>query len=87
MTLIPGWDNAAIKAALERKGWSLRQLSISKGYGHSAAQTALHRPYPKMEKIISEAIDVPASDIWPGRYNSEGEPNRKKGRPAKKPGV
>ena len=64
------WHRADIKAALEKAGWSLRGLSVHHGY--KAAQTlqiALHRPWPKGERLIAEAIGLTPEDIWPSRYD------------------
>lgn len=77
-----GWTNEDIIAALKSEGWSMRQLSMANGYTANAVQTALHRPYPKMEKLISQAIGVSAHEIWPCRYDEDGKPSRKVGRPA-----
>lgn len=78
------WTITEIKAALEQEGWSCRQLSISRGYTSNAIQTALHRPYPKAEKVIAEVLGVSAHEIWPERYQN-GLPCRKAGRPNLKP--
>ncbi|MBH0026313.1 helix-turn-helix domain-containing protein [Pseudoalteromonas sp. SWN29] len=75
-----GWTKADIKAALEDEGWSCRQLSFSRGYTSNAVQTALHRPYPAIERIIADVIGVSACEIWPERYGKDGKPNRKIGR-------
>lgn len=76
----PGWTVTEIKAALEDEGWSCRQLSFSRGYESNAVQTALHRPYPIVEKIIAAEIGVKPCEIWPSRYGEDGKPNRKAGR-------
>ncbi|QQN37170.1 helix-turn-helix domain-containing protein [Rahnella aceris] len=34
----------------------------------SALSNALSRPWPKGELLIGQAIGVPPSTIWPGRY-------------------
>ncbi|KZY51855.1 hypothetical protein A3733_08845 [Pseudoalteromonas shioyasakiensis] len=75
-----GWTVTEIKAALEDEGWSCRQLSFSRGYSSNAVQTALHRPYPAIEKIIASVVGVSACEIWPDRYGEDGKPNRKPGR-------
>ncbi|YP_010660079.1 transcriptional repressor [Pseudoalteromonas phage HS6] len=83
----PIWTVTDIKGALEKEGWSCRQLSFSRGYKSNAVQTALHRPYPIVEKIIAEVIGVSALEIWPERYGEDGKPNRKAGRRALKRSV
>lgn len=79
------WNRADIKAALEKAGWSLRQLSISYGLTPKTFQHALHRPYPKAEAAIASAIGVLPQVIWPSRYDRYGQPNRKRGPKARTP--
>ncbi|AJO90357.1 TPA: helix-turn-helix domain-containing protein [Haemophilus influenzae] len=63
------WHREDIKAALAKKGWSLRQLSLKHGYSNgSTLKNALDRPWLKGERIIAEAIGVPAEVIWASRY-------------------
>lgn len=77
------WHPADIKAALEKAGWSLRKLSISKGYSPDTLKKAMRAPWPRAEKIIAATIGVPPWEIWPSRYHN-GKPNRPKGAPKKK---
>lgn len=72
------WHNADIKAALDKAGWSLRQLSIHHGLTHTAFQKALMHPYPRAEQAIADVIGIPPQEIWPSRYNAEGQPIRQK---------
>lgn len=63
------WHRADIIAALHKKGWSLRQLSLQHGYSQSSTlKNALDRPWLKGERIIAEAIGLPAEEIWAGRF-------------------
>ncbi|MCQ9121289.1 Nlp family transcriptional regulator [Rodentibacter pneumotropicus] len=63
------WHREDIKAALAKKGWSLRQLSLKHGYSNGGTlKNALDRPWVKGERIIAEAIGVPAEIIWASRY-------------------
>ncbi|WP_275920554.1 helix-turn-helix domain-containing protein [Burkholderia semiarida] len=63
------WDKADIKHALEKKGWNLRQLAKRSGYSNSSAlRKAFDAPYPKVERIIADAIGVAPEVIWPSRY-------------------
>jgi Ner family transcriptional regulator len=66
------WHRADTKAALEKKGWSLRQLAITNGYHPDVFKNALARPYPRVERLIAEAIGVKAAIIWPTRYHDDG---------------
>lgn len=63
----PDWHAADIVAALRKRGWSLRRLSIAHGYAPNTISQAIHRPWPKGERVIADAIGVRAEDIWPSR--------------------
>ena len=62
------WHRADIVAALHKKGWSLRKLSVQSGLAERTINSALDRPYPKAESIIAAAIGVAPEEIWPLRY-------------------
>ena len=79
------WHRADIKAALEKAGWSLRQLSIHHGVTPKCFQHAMWRPYPKGEKAIADAIGRKPEEIWPSRYGSDGKPNRRRGKKPRNP--
>ena len=64
------WHCADIVAALRKKGWSLRQLSLHHGYVEGTLKGALQRPWPKGEQIIADAIGVQPDAIWPSRYSN-----------------
>lgn len=81
--LLTDWHKADIKAALEKKGWSLRRLSLFIGVNPAYVKRALHKPYPKYEKVIADTLGLPPWAIWPSRYNHLGKPNR--GGPGRKP--
>jgi len=67
------WHPADIKAALEKKGWTLSALG--RHYGLTSSSTLAHafaRSYPLGERRIAEAIGVPVQTIWPSRWNEDG---------------
>lgn len=67
------WHPADIKAALDKKGWTLRALAKHHGLASSTplSHTFL-RSYPLNEQRIADAIGVRPQDIWPTRYNTDG---------------
>lgn len=75
------WHPADVLAALKKKGNSLAALSVANGYHPTAAGKALKRRWPALEALISDAIGVPAKDIWPSRYGTDGHPNGRAGSP------
>ena len=74
------WHPADVVAGLRKRGWSLRRLSAHHGYMPTVLKNALHKPWPKAERLIAEAIGVPAPVIWPSRYDENGDTNRAPGR-------
>ena len=66
------WHRADIKAALEKAGWTLSELSTKNGYNRTAVGIALAHPWPKVEAIIAKAVGVPPQSIWPSRYHPDG---------------
>lgn len=63
------WHPADIVCALRKAGWTLRKLSAHHGYvQHTTLSNALHRRWPKGQRLIAEAIGVPPETIWPNRY-------------------
>lgn len=70
------WHRADIKAALEKAGWSLRQLSFAYGYSSNMCIKALTYPYPNGERLIADAIGVEPWTIWPSRYDDAHQPIR-----------
>ena len=70
------WSRPAIRAALREAGWSLSSFSLHLGYRRNAASQALRAPWPKMERLIAEAIGLEPHLIWPSRYGPDGRSNR-----------
>jgi len=78
------WHPADIKAALEKSGWTLRRLSFHHGYkSGTTLKNALHKRWPKAQRLIAEALGLDPAVIWPSRYPAQhsappgGEPPRK----------
>lgn len=77
------WHKADIKAALEKRGWSLRGLAAHHDLSPSTLRDAFRWPYPAAEKRIAAAIGVHAMALWPSRYDEDGNPARRAPRPVK----
>jgi len=76
------WHPADVVAALRKRGWSLRRLSVEHGRHPSALSQALHSAsLPSYEDLIAAAIGVPASEIWPARYAARAANPRRVRRP------
>lgn len=80
------WHPSDVKAALDKAGWSLRQLGFHHHYtGDSSLSEVFRRPWPKVERIIASTLGRKPEEIWPSRYDAEGRPNRLRGRAPKRP--
>lgn len=72
------WHKADIKAAVHKAGTTFKALALENGYRSvDACSQALHRPYPKVERIVARAIGVNPEDIWPSRYQKSSSPRVK----------
>jgi Ner family transcriptional regulator len=67
---------ADIKAALEKRGLTLAKISRDAGYSSTAAGRALRTPWPALEEVIAEALDLEPKQIWPSRYDISGIPKK-----------
>lgn len=61
-----------IKAAVRKRGTTLKELALSAGLSESACRKALDVPSPRAEALIAECIDKPLHKIWPDRYDERG---------------
>ena len=62
------WDRADILCALRKKGWSLRALAKEGGVSYNTLKSVLDKPYPKMERLVANAIGVAPEIIWASRF-------------------
>lgn len=69
------WHRADIKCALEKAGVSMRRLNVLHyGSATCALNHVFHRPYQKAERIIATALGLQPKEIWPSRYDANGNP-------------
>jgi len=63
------WSKARIRFAVHDRGLTFKGLTLASGYRSvDAVAQCLHRPYPKVERILAEAIGERPETIWPSRY-------------------
>ncbi len=75
-----GWHKSDIKAALEKRGFSLSGLDRAHGLPKGTCSAALSKPHPKGEALISATLGIAAALLWPTRYSADGI--RKRPQPA-----
>lgn len=71
-------DHKVPKNPTERRIWIKSQLELHKSSYSAIArenrvsvatvQSAVMRPYPKMQRLIAEKLGLPPEAIWPERY-------------------
>lgn len=75
-----GWHRADIRAAVEKRGQTLRGLALSRGLHKMACSRALAARNTPGERAISDLIGVPLWDLWPDRWRHPatvgGQPER-----------
>ena len=69
----PSFDSTASRNAwvvyqLRKKGTSLSKLSKQNGLGRTVVAWGLHKPYPRVERIIAEAVGLNVEELFPERY-------------------
>lgn len=60
--------NEWIKFQLRMRGTSMSDLARRIGVTRQAVRNALTAPYPKMERVIANELDLAPEVIWPERY-------------------
>lgn len=74
------WHKADIKAALEKRGWTLRRIAIKHNISPRAISQALHSRYPASERRIAAELGLHPMVIWPSRYDEDGNSNARRGK-------
>jgi len=70
------WPRLKVRAALLARGLTLTALAKRDGRSVAAFSLALGGPYPSIERVIADALDLDPWDIWPSRYHEDGSPRR-----------
>lgn len=61
----------------------MAKVAAEAGVKRSSLYSAFIKPYPRMEKVIADAVGLSPQDLFPERYDDAGLPNRRMGRPYK----
>ena len=68
----PDWHAADVIAAFRKRGTSLRQLALARGYAPRSLHKALSHPWKRGEEIIAAALGVEPRTLWPSRFLTDG---------------
>lgn len=63
------------------QGRSLAQVADRAGVSRQCIYQVFNKTYPRMEKVIAEALGIAPSELWPNRYDADGLPIYRRGRP------
>lgn len=66
---------------LKLQGQTLVSVAAANGVTKQQTQKALSAPYPRMEKLIADALGLTPQELFLERYDADGLPNRQRGRP------
>lgn len=80
----PTKRRAWVKYQVHLQGRSLAQIAADAGVRRSTLYQTFLRPYPRMEKIIADAVGLTPQVLFAERYDEDGLPNRRMGRPPQK---
>jgi len=62
----------------------MAQVADKAGVNRQTLYSAFFKTYPRMEMVIANALDIAPADLWPERYDKDGLPIYRMGRPVVK---
>jgi Ner family transcriptional regulator len=68
------WPWYRIKAAVEAEGQTLADVAFDAGVEPSSIYHVKRWPNPRLQTVIAKIIGVSALEIWPSRYDRQGQP-------------
>ena len=77
-TICQDWPWPDVKSAIEKAGTTLSAIAVAAGKSPSAAWRVKDLPLPTVQCAIAKVIGIPAHEIWPSRYRSDGRPVRRR---------
>ncbi|MDH5785364.1 MAG: helix-turn-helix domain-containing protein [Chromatiales bacterium] len=79
----PDKRRAWVKYQIHMLGSSMAQLAEEAGVSRQCLYQAFCKSYPRMEKVIADALELEPKVLWPERYDADGLPLYRMGRPKK----
>lgn len=71
---LKGWHRADIRAAVEKRGTSLKELAEKRGLHPAACQRAVAARNTPGERAIAELLGAPLWELWPDRWQPPATP-------------
>ncbi|MDG3439595.1 helix-turn-helix domain-containing protein [Nitrospirillum amazonense] len=67
-----GWHPADIRAAVEKRGKTLKDVALAAGIHADACRFALRHRHVQGERALSEFLKIPLWELWPDRWSVHG---------------
>jgi Ner family transcriptional regulator len=72
------WHWEEVKAAIRMKGSTLTRLASEMGLSPHAVMVVNFKSWPRVQAGIGQFLNIPPQQIWPSRYDPDGNPLRKR---------
>lgn len=79
----PAKRRAWVRYQLTLRGLNMADIARGAGVTRSCLYQAFCKTYPRMEKVIADAVGLQPHVLWPERYDTDGLPLYRMGRPKK----
>lgn len=79
----PKKRHAWIIYQVKLQGRSLAKIAGEAGVSRQCIYKVFKRTYPSMEKVVADALGLAPNVLWPERYDANGLPINRMGRPKK----
>jgi Ner family transcriptional regulator len=79
----PSRRRAWVIYRLNLMGKSMAYYAKQAGVTRGCLYAAFKKPYPRMEQVIADAVGLTPQILFPERYNADGLPVQRRGRPYK----
>ena len=66
-------DEWAIKAELQRRGFSFNKLAQESGFAAKSFSAALKKPSVKVNAYMARVIGIPVHELWPFWFDADGD--------------
>lgn len=67
------WDRHAIKAAIQRKGYTLTDIAKLYGISPQSVRNALDTPSKAGEVVIAKVLNIEVQVLFPERWTKDGK--------------
>lgn len=73
MHTMQAWDRHAIRAEVARRGSTLTAIALAAGLNPGSCRAALSKCFPAADRAIADFLSIPLFELWPDRYDRDGQ--------------